>query len=72
MPKPRTRPVLFSELTDAALQHSEPGDKGTNHSRMKVLVSEFGNCSAEDITLSRLGSLSTTSGRWRRRSAAWP
>jgi len=56
MPKPRTRPVLFSELTDAALQHSEPGDKGTNHSRMKVLVSEFGNCSAEDITLSQITS----------------
>ena len=43
LPKLRTRAVLFRELTDAALKYSEPGEKGTNHSRMKVLVSEFGN-----------------------------
>jgi hypothetical protein len=50
LPKPRTRPLLFRELTDAALKDSEPGDKGTNHSRMKVLVAEFGNLAAEEIT----------------------
>jgi site-specific recombinase XerD len=46
----RARPLLFSELTDAALRYSEPGEKGTNHSRMKVLVSEFGRQPAEEIT----------------------
>ena len=50
MPKPRTRPVLFSELTNQALKYSEPGDKGPNHCRMKVLKVKFGNCPAEDIT----------------------
>jgi hypothetical protein len=51
LPKPRSRLLLFRELTDAALSFTEgTANHATNISRMKVLNEEFGNCAAENIT----------------------
>jgi site-specific recombinase XerD len=51
LPKPRSRPLLFSELTAAALAYTV-GRAGhpANQSRMSKLIEEFGNCVAEEIT----------------------
>jgi site-specific recombinase XerD len=51
LPKPRSRPLLFSELTAAALAYTV-GRAGhpANQSRMSKLIEEFGNSVAEEIT----------------------
>jgi site-specific recombinase XerD len=51
LPKLRTRPLFFRELTAAALAHTE-GKSGhaTNVSRMKSLTAQFGNYVAEEIS----------------------
>lgn len=50
LPKPRTRPLLFSELTDAAIEYTKgkAGHKAAV-SRMKNLLAKFRNQAAEAI-----------------------
>src|SRR5690348_15084042 len=50
LPKPRTRPLMFRELTEAALAYTA-GKAGhrANESRMKNLLREFGDHIAEEI-----------------------
>src|SRR5215469_1022184 len=51
LPKPRSRPLMLGELTDAALAFTEGhANHKTNVSRIKVLNAEFGDCAAESIT----------------------
>jgi integrase len=73
MPKPRTRLLTFGELTDAALAytsgkaaHTASGKAAhsTNLSRMKRLVSQFGNCVAEEITPEQIEEWLSSHGEW--------
>jgi site-specific recombinase XerD len=65
LPKPRTRPLIFRELTDAALAYTKgKANYPTNVSRMTVLGAEFGNCPAEDITPEQIEAWLSTRTEW--------
>jgi site-specific recombinase XerD len=66
MPRLRTRPLLFSELTAAALAHtSGKANHATNLSRMPKLIAQFGNCVAEEVTPEDIETwLATKEGQW--------
>src|SRR6266571_2179967 len=72
MPKPRTRPLLFRELTDDTLAYtSGKANHPTNVSRMKILLSEFGNCLAEEMTPEQIEACwpAAINGSWPRKTA---
>src|SRR5436309_9469628 len=51
LPKLRTRTLLFSELTAAALAYTTgKANHATNRSRMPKLIDEFGSSVADEIT----------------------
>src|SRR5215469_13466210 len=65
LPKPRSRPLLFRELTDAALLFTEGrANHPTNVSRMKILLAEFGDDVAENITPTQIEAWLKTKKQW--------
>ena len=65
LPKPRTRPLMFRELTDAALAYTKgKASHMSNVWRMKNLLAEFGNCPAEDITPQQIEAWLSSRTEW--------
>jgi hypothetical protein len=65
LPKPRTRPLMFRELTDAALAYTNgKASQKSNVWRMKNLIFEFGNCPAEEVTPQQIEAWLSTRTEW--------
>jgi integrase len=65
LPKPRTRPLMFRELTDAGLAYTKgKASHQSNVWRMPNLVDEFGNFPAEEITPQQIEAWLSSRPEW--------
>jgi site-specific recombinase XerD len=65
LPKPRTRPLAFRELTAAVMAYTA-GKAGhrNNVCQMKKVVAEFGDCVAEEITPEQIEAWLNSAAQW--------